>query len=104
LNHFAGHPPEDTTFLTTQLWDKYLPGWRTSKQQPKIEHDPESEKQLVEELNQMTDSPELTTHEERDIDKLSYVTIRRSVRPRKGRWLRFSEEQIQRMRDRGEIS
>jgi hypothetical protein len=104
LNHFAGHPPEDTTFLTTQLWDKYLPDWRTSKQQPKIEHDPESEKQLVEELNQMTDSPKLTTHDERDIDKLSYVTIRRSVRPRKGRWLRFSEEQIQRMRDRGEIS
>ena len=60
LNHFAGYPPEDTTFLTTQLWDKYLPGWRTSKQRPQIEHDPESEKKLVEELNQMTDSPELT--------------------------------------------
>ncbi len=104
LNHFAGYPPEDPTFLTTQLWDKYLPGWRTSKQRPQTEHDPESEKKLVEELNQMTDSPELTAHDERDIDKLSYVTIRRSVRPRKGKWLRFSEEQIQRMRDRGEIS
>ena len=77
LNHFAGYPPEDPTFLTTQLWDKYLPGWRTSKQRPQTEHDPESEKKLVEELNQMTDSPELTAHDERDIDKLSYVTIRK---------------------------
>ena len=25
---YATMPPEDTGFLTTQLWDKYLPAWR----------------------------------------------------------------------------
>ncbi len=25
---YATLPPEDTSFLTTQLWDKYLPAWR----------------------------------------------------------------------------
>jgi hypothetical protein len=28
---------------------------------------------------------------------MDYATIRRMVYPKKGRWLRFSEEQIQRM-------
>ena len=34
---------------------------------------------------------------EQDIDKMDYATVRRMVHPQKGRWLRFSEEQIQRV-------
>jgi hypothetical protein len=29
---FAHHPPEDTSFLTTQLWDRFLPAWRENLQ------------------------------------------------------------------------
>jgi hypothetical protein len=104
LINFAARPPADTTFLTTQLWDKYLPRWRSIKTQPKRERDPEEEKRKLEELKQLSDSPDLQTHDERDIDKLQYVKIERAVRPRKGKWNRFSEEQIQRMRERGELS
>jgi hypothetical protein len=32
------------------------------------------------------------------IDKVNYVKLERSVHVRKGKWFRFSEEQIQRMR------
>lgn len=28
LIDFANRPPEETSFLTTRLWDKYLPKWR----------------------------------------------------------------------------
>lgn len=35
LIHFAAYPPEDTTFLVTRLWDKYLPRWREIKNMPK---------------------------------------------------------------------
>jgi hypothetical protein len=94
---FAAHPPEDTTFLVTRLWDKYLPRWREIKDMPKPPHDPEEEKRLVEEINRQTDSPELQPCDEHDIDKMDYATIRRMVYPKKGRWLRFSEEQIQRI-------
>jgi len=100
LIHFAAHPPEDTSFLVTHLWDKYLPRWREIKDMPKPPHDPEEEKRLVEEINRQTDCPELQPCNEQDIDKMDYATIRRMVYPKKGRWLRFSEEQIQRIAEK----
>jgi hypothetical protein len=100
LINFAAYPPEDMTFLTTQLWDKYLPRWRSSMSEAKRDRDPESDKRLLERLKQLSESPDLQPHDERDIDKLNYVTVHRRVYPRKGKWLRFSEEQIQRMLDR----
>jgi hypothetical protein len=59
LINFAAHPPEDASFLTTQLWDKHLPGWREIAAAPKRERDPEEDKRLIDEINQMSDSPDL---------------------------------------------
>ena len=101
LINFAGTPPDDTSFLITRLWDKYLPAWRDIKAAPKKPRDPEADKKLIEELNQMSDSPDLKPHDERDPDKINYVTIIKDVKVRKGKWQRFSEEQEQRMRDQG---
>jgi hypothetical protein len=101
LINFAAHPPEDTSFLTTQLWDKHLPRWRDIAAMPKRERDPEEDKKLIEEINRMSDSPELKPHGEHDVDKLGYVTIFRNVRLRKGKWQRFSEESEKSMRDSG---
>jgi hypothetical protein len=103
LINFAKAPPDDATFLTTRLWDKYLPRWREINAKPKTPRDPEADKKLVEELNQMSDSPDLKRHNERDTDKLDYLTVIRNVRPRKGKWQRFSEEQEQRMKEAGLI-
>jgi len=101
LINFAKAPPDDTGFLITRLWDKYLPRWRDIKAAPKKPRDPEADKKLLEELNQMSDSPDLKTHDERDMDKINYVTVIKDVKMRKGKWQRFSEEQEQRMRDEG---
>jgi hypothetical protein len=101
LIHFAAHPPEDSAaFLTTRLWDKHLPRWRDTLAAPKAPRDPDEEKRLVEQINRETDSPELQPHNEEDIDKMDYTTIRRMVHPQKGRWLRFSEDQVRRMMER----
>ena len=97
LINFAKHPPDDTSFLTTRLWDKYLPRWREIKAKPKEPRDPEADKKLIEELNRMSDSPELRPHDERDSDKLDYFTVIKNVRMRKGKWQRFSSEQEERM-------
>ncbi|MGB6131032.1 MAG: hypothetical protein WBG54_04580 [Acidobacteriaceae bacterium] len=98
LIHFAEHPPEDAAaFLTTRLWDKHLPRWREIAAAPKAPRDPEEEKRLVEEINRQTDSLELEPHDEEDIDRMDYATVSRMVYPKKGRWLRFSEDQIERM-------
>ena len=103
LINFAKCPPDDPSFLTTKLWDKYLPRWREINGQSKAPRDPEADKKLVEELNRMSDSPDLQPHDEHDVDKLNYVTVIKNVRMRKGKWQRFSEEQEQRMRDQGLI-
>jgi hypothetical protein len=100
LINFAKYPPEDTSFLTTQLWDKYLPRWREIKATPKEPRDPEAQKKLIEELNRMSDSPALQPHDERNSDKLDYVTVIKNVRMRKGKWQRFSSDQEQRMLDK----
>lgn len=89
--------------MITRLWDKYLTSWRGTLVEPKRERDPEEEKRTLEQLKAMSESPDLTTHDERDIDKISYVKLERSVRISKGKYLRFSKEQIRRMEDAGEI-
>ena len=99
LIHFAAYPPDDTRFLITRLWDKHRPGWRVARDMPTPVHDPDEEKRIIEELNQLSDSPELQPSDEQNIDEMDYATIRRMVYPKKGRWLRFSEEQIQRIQE-----
>jgi hypothetical protein len=73
------------------------------KAQPKRERDPEEEKRVLEEVRQLSESPDLETHDERNVDRVNYVKLERSVHPKKGKWLRFSTQQMQRMRERGEI-
>lgn len=94
---FANTPPEDSGFLVTRLWDRYLPAWRTLKG-PQGPRDPEADQKIIDELNRITsDGPEVKAHDEHDLDKLDHVAIRRSVFARKGKWRRFSEEQEKRM-------
>ena len=52
----------------------------------------------MEELNRMSDE-NLPPHDEQDVDKVEFVQLTRNVYPRKGNWLRFSEDQIERMRE-----
>ena len=98
LSNFANVPPEDTSYLITRLWDKHLPAWRSlflgRKKEPM---DPDEEKRMVEEINRLGESPDLKPHDEHDIDKLNYAMIERRLAPKKGKWLRFSEEQIHRI-------
>lgn len=96
LMNFAAYPPDDTTYIVTRMWDQFLPRWRDGKSQHKPQRDPDEEKRLVEELNRLSDES-LPAHDERDIDKVEYAQITRMVLPKKGKWLRFSEDQIKRM-------
>jgi hypothetical protein len=52
----------------------------------------------------MSESPDLKpTDTDWGIDEADYVKIEKSVRVKKGQFLRFSEDQINRMRERGEL-
>ena len=102
LINFGAFPPEDTDFFVTRMWDRYLPPWRQIKAQPKRERDPGEDKRVLEEVRQLSESPDLRSHDERNVDRVNYVKLERRVHIKKGKWLHFSEEQIQRMRERGE--
>ena len=95
LINFAAYPPDETGFLTTRLWDKYLPGWR-GKVSYIDNNDPDYNKKTIDMINSYDDTaPGVHSHDEHDVDKLHHVTVKRMVYPKKGKWLRFSREVIQ---------
>jgi hypothetical protein len=98
LINFAAFPPTDDTYIITRMWDKFLPRWRTFAARPRQPRDPEQDKRTMEELNRMSDES-LPPHDEQNVDKVEFVQLTRNVYPRKGSWLRFSKDQIERMRE-----
>ena len=103
LINFAAYPPEDDSFITTRMWDKYLPRWRAFKDEPKKPRDPEEDKRTIEEMKRMSDRRSFSRSMRAAHGYVDYVALQRSIWPQKGKWLRFSEDQINRMRERGEI-
>jgi hypothetical protein len=108
LINFAPYPPDETDFLTTRLWDKYLPGWRSKISY--VDHeDPDYNKKTIDMVNSYDDTaPGVHSHDEHDVDKLHHVTVKRMVYPKKGKWLRFSRGMIEQIakekNERGEPS
>ena len=94
LYSFAQVPPDDETYLTTRLWNKYQPYWRT-KDRNKVDLDPELQKVLVGMVNRVKDeSQHRPNSDDVDVSKLDYVTMSRQVWTKKGKYLRFSKEII----------
>jgi len=92
--------------IPVQLGDKKGMVFQRSKEkeQSSIPRDPEEERRIIEEVNQSSRTADLPRHDEYNTENLNYVNIQRSVSPRKGKWLRFSEEQIRRIREKEDAS
>lgn len=97
--HYALVPPEDTSFLVTRLWDKYLPLWRMHRDMPDL-NDPAIQADIMEQVTKFEpDAPGVTGHDEQDLDKLEFVTLARKVRAKRGKWRIFSPELEEQMRE-----
>ena len=81
---FAPDPP-DGDFLVTKLWDRYLPRWRKNREK-RVRLTPEAERRLVEQINQTTSAPLDTSGEGVDLQSADFVTFRRRVPARTGKW------------------
>ncbi|MGA7410201.1 MAG: hypothetical protein WBW33_06930 [Bryobacteraceae bacterium] len=80
LNNFAACPPDDDAFITTRMWNKYLPRWRGMKEEPRRSRDPETDKKLIEELKRMSDAPDVPSGGEAvGMDSADYVALQRAV-------------------------
>ena len=94
---FASIPPDDTSFLVTRLWDKYMAStWRdikTRKFDGTDKIDPEAEKALLNKMKRFVKEAApvdpATVVKSDDADS---IMIQRKVYARKGKWKRFPPE------------
>jgi len=77
---FASEPPDDTTFLTTRLCDRFLPGWRLRN---KTKTASEPAERLIKEVREYAAVP---PGEQVAIDDADFVLFERRVPVRMGKW------------------
>jgi len=83
---FAHYPPVEGDFLTTRLWDRFLPRWRENAAKP-LELTPETQARLLAEMKRMKEAAERGGEGVGiDLDKAKAVIIRRQVPARMGKW------------------
>lgn len=96
---FAPCPPDDLSFLTTQMWDKYMSKtWRKIKDHirkfdgtDKI--DPETEEALLEKLKKFAkESKTVSSEKLPDSDQADSMMTSHMVSTRKGKWKKFPPE------------
>jgi hypothetical protein len=94
---FASSPPEDTSFLVTQLWDKHAPGWRKNKARAENEQTNKAEEaKLVAEVNRIREIAEASPPTQSKVplpaDETDFVQILHYPLRRKGKWLRYPDD------------
>ena len=92
VSTFATDPPTNTSFLTTRLWDKYLPRWREIREArtPLTE---DATKKILDHMKRIRkESTPLDPRSVPKSDDLDHLVIERSVYARKGKWKRFPPE------------
>ncbi|MFH1562235.1 MAG: hypothetical protein ABIF11_02275 [Nitrospirota bacterium] len=94
---FASIPPEDTSFLVTRLWDKYMaPTWRdikTRKFDGTDKIDSETEKAMVEKIRRFEkEAKPVYRSIVGSLDDVHIVLRKCMVSTRKGKWRKFPPE------------
>jgi hypothetical protein len=90
---YADTPPEDASFLVTQLWDKHFPHWREQKAEHR-ELTPEQQQALAELVKKFSSKSKPATEAERpdSIEDVAFVHVERRVMRSKGKWTRVPPE------------
>jgi hypothetical protein len=86
LHRFANSPPENTSFLVTRLWDRYMPKWREWKEKqnritPQIQG---ALRKLSEKVKR--ESEPGNPRESFTIGEANYLHMEGKARTRKGKW------------------
>lgn len=91
LYTFAQFPPDDSSFLTTRLWDAYLPDWRkNSKNVVDVpEHIKEALAELMRKYQEATPASDAGAVTTKD---LAFAQLTRKIKPLKGDYFRISKD------------
>jgi len=87
---FATNPPDDTSFLTTRLWDKYLPRWRERGYEPRKPSKADSQRiaALTRAMTESTAPPGIQIGS----DEADAIVFQRMIPIRMGKWRLVSPE------------
>jgi hypothetical protein len=87
LINFAKHPPIEGDFLTSQMWDQHLPGWRRIASAPAKMRSRESDRRAVNDISSIMPVRDGSVHPDSlDTDSAAFLKIIRHYPVRKGKW------------------
>jgi hypothetical protein len=91
FHSFAAAPPDDSSYLTTRLWDAYLPDWR--KGSNKVVDVPDEIKEALKELmNKYRQASPAAQGTVVRTDDLAFAEMSRQIKPIKGDYFRIAKE------------
>jgi hypothetical protein len=93
LHSFAPVPPDDTSYLTTRLWDAYLPAWRKNSKN-RGETPEEIKKALMELMTKYHQASPASQDTTAGIDDLGFAEMSRQIKPVKGDYFRIGKDAI----------
>lgn len=101
LVRFAFYPPRTGTFLVSSLWDKHMAkDWRERAEVEKPSPDKEAGKEILAELKKWeNEAKPVADNVHVGVDSSDHVVVRRMVHAKKGKWMRFPPEVINRKKN-----
>jgi hypothetical protein len=88
---FAPHPPLDDQFLTSRLWDRFLPDWR-KRMAGGLRPSAKADAELIARLRQFDAARPDESGEQLDTDSAHFLSITRQIPVRRGKWRLISRE------------
>lgn len=98
---FAFYPPADDSFLVAKLWDKHMaPTWRENQVRPKPQPDSPASKAMMEKMRRFKEEG-VPVPDEASVnsDEAHSMTIERKIYAKKGKWMRFPPEVLNRRKN-----
>jgi hypothetical protein len=83
LMTFARHPPLESDFMTSKLWDRFLPRWRENAGK-RVEMSKEVETELLQKLKEMNEGA--TAETEVSLDEAAFVSMQQKVPTQMGKY------------------
>jgi len=80
---FAAYPPLDGNYLTSGLWDRFLPGWRASA---RSQHGEKGSTKITPWVTRALDAAKAAERGFADVEDADLVFIQRRVPVRMGKW------------------
>jgi hypothetical protein len=93
LYSFAPAPPDDSSYLTTRLWDAYLPAWRKDSGAA-AEVSEDIKKALMELTEKYRQATPASHGAVVGTDDLAFAEISRQIKPVKGDYFRIAKDVI----------